>query len=226
MVPLRLGSPQQFSAVREFLGQADYSEQAVSKRLGLGGLHEYLRRGEKSGPPTPAEVPDALDVLVRIFLAGRSVSRELMRRFIPSAVQESLEALGILCTDPAHPDECYSPVALYPVEGLWIASDRWRNPDGSPIPNVKDFLFPAIHPLTHGFLDLLPQSPCDRLLDLGSGTGIAALAGFQALRTAVLGSGHHGKSDAIWGVQPPPERVEQCHDVAGQPVRTGGRHDV
>jgi len=177
MVQLHFGSPQQFSTVTDFLGQADYTEPAVSKRLGLGGLHEYLRRAEKPWPSPPAEKQDTLDLLSRVFLAGYSVSRELMHRFIPVAVQESWEALGILCTDPAHPGECYSPVALYPVEGLWIASDRWRNPNGSPIPNVKDFVFPAIHPLTHIFLDSLPQSPCDGLLDLGSGTGIAALLG-------------------------------------------------
>ena len=174
-LPIRLGSPQQFSDVREFLGQADYSEQSVSKRLGLRGLHEYLRSGDKPGTASSRERPDPLGLLVRVLLAGDSVSGDLMRRLIPSAVQESMEALGILGPDPAHADECNSPVALYPVEGLLMASDRWRNPDGSPVPNVQDFVFPAIHPLTHEFLDPLPQSPCDRLLDLGSGTGIAAL---------------------------------------------------
>ena len=174
-VQIRLGSSQQFSSVREFLDQADYSEQTVSKRLGVGGLHEYLRSGSKPGTTSPAEAHDAVGVLLRVFLAGLSIGGEFLSRFVPPAVQESFEALGILCADPARPSECYSPVALYPVAGLWIASDRWRNPDGSPVPNVQDFVFPAIHPLTHEFLDPLPQSPCDRLLDLGSGTGIAAL---------------------------------------------------
>jgi hypothetical protein len=35
MMPLRLARSDHFSAVREFLDQAGYSEQAVSKRLGL-----------------------------------------------------------------------------------------------------------------------------------------------------------------------------------------------
>jgi SAM-dependent methyltransferase len=84
-----------------------------------------------------------------------------------------MEALGILCADCAHPDQCYSPVALYPVQGLYIASDRWKNPYGSPI--SYDSVFPAIHPNTHDFLELLPASPCDKFLDLCSGTAIAAL---------------------------------------------------
>ena len=41
---------------------------------------------------------------------------------------------------------------------------------------VNDYVFPAIHPLTHEYLELLPQSPCGKLLDLCSGTAIAALA--------------------------------------------------
>jgi SAM-dependent methyltransferase len=162
-----------FCAVKEFLARAEYSEQAVCERLGLDRLHEYLSRNEKSQAPPSAEVSDALDVLLRVFLLGNSVSRDLLGKFIPSAVWETMEALGILSADPAQPDQCYSPVALYPVQGLYIASDRWKNPDGSAI--SKDYVFPAMHPLTHDFLALLPQSPCDRFLDLCSGTAIAAL---------------------------------------------------
>lgn len=172
-LPLRHGSPNQFSAVREFLSQAGYAEPAVSKRLGLGGLHEYLNRG-KAWAPAPAEAADTLDVLLQMFLAASSVSRELVGRLIPSAILESFGALGIVCTDPAHPDECYSPVALYPVQGLLIVSDRWRNKDGSRLPMVDDYVFPAIHPLTHEFLELLPQNRCSKFLDLCSGTAIAA----------------------------------------------------
>jgi carbamoyltransferase len=175
MLPLQLGEPEQFTVVREFLDQAEYSEQAVCKRLGLDGLHEYLSRDEKSAPPAPTEVSDALDALLRVFLVGDSVRRDLLGGFIPNAARESMEALGILCVDPAHPEQCYSPVVLYPVQSLYIVSDRWRNPDGSPLPTAKDHVFPAMHPLTHDFLELLPQSPCDKFLELCSGTAIAAL---------------------------------------------------
>src|SRR5208282_4177322 len=105
------------------------------------GLHEYLSNSEKPGSPALAEVSDALDVLLQVFLAGNLVSRDLLGSFIPNAVLESMEALGILCADPAHPEQCYSPVVLYPVQGLYIASDRWKNPDGSSLPIVKDYVF-------------------------------------------------------------------------------------
>jgi SAM-dependent methyltransferase len=175
VLPLRLGSPDQFSAIREFLNEAVYGEQEVCRRLGLGGLHEYLIRGEKPEAPAPAELSDALDVLLQVLLEGNPVNRDLLGGFIPNPVRESMEALGILCADPLHPGQCYSPVALYPVQGLLIASDRWENLDGSSLPIEKDFVFPGIHPLTHDFLELLPPSPCDKFLDLCSGTAIAAL---------------------------------------------------
>jgi len=175
MLALRLGSSDNFSAVRDFFDQAGYSEQGVCERLGLGGLHEYLSCGEKSKSPAPAEVSDALAALVRVFLVGSFVGRDLQRGLIPGSVRESMEALGILCPDSAHPDQYYSPVVLYPVQGLYIASDRWKSPDGSPLPTVKDYVFPTMHALTHDFLALLPQSPCDKFLELCSGTAIAAL---------------------------------------------------
>ena len=158
-----------------FLNQAGYREQTVSKRLGLEGLHEYLSCSEESSSPALAELSDTLDILLRVFLVGNSVSRALVDRFVPSVARESMEALGILCADPADPERCYSPVVLYPVQGLYITSDRWRNAGGSPLATPKDYVFPAIHPLTHEFLELLPQRPCDKFLELCSGTAIAAL---------------------------------------------------
>jgi len=41
-----------------------------------------------------------------------------------------------------------------------MASDRLKNPDGSP--NSRDYVYPAIHPLTHDFLELPPRSLCSR----------------------------------------------------------------
>ena len=177
MLPLKFGSPDQFSRAREFLAQAGYNEPAVCARLGLNSLHEYLSRSDEFETPSPAQVSDPLEALVQLILVGNSLSRDQLGSVIPNAAQETLEALGILCPDPAHPERCYSPLALYPLQGLYIASDRWKNPDGSPL--AKDYVFPGMHPLTHEFLQLLPQSPCDRFLDLCSGTAIAALLASQ-----------------------------------------------
>ena len=166
----------EYSVVREFLRQAEYSEQAVCDRLGLRGLHDYLSGGQRPAPSARTEGPDALDILIRVFFEGYCLDRHLVERFVPSAVSESMEALGILCVSSADAGQFYSPVALYPLCGLYIASDRWKNPDGSTLSPMQDYVFPAMHPLTYGFLESLPQSPCDRFLELCSGTAIAALS--------------------------------------------------
>jgi len=175
MLPLRLATPDHFTQVREFLGQADYTEQGICRRMGLRGLHEYLSRGENPGIAAPPDPQDALDALLSLFLAGVAVNRDLLGGFIVGKVWESFEALDILCSVPDHPDQIYSPLALYPVRGLYIASDRWKSLDGFPLTNDKDYVFPAIHSLTHEFLELLTPSPCRNLLDLCSGTAVLAL---------------------------------------------------
>ena len=179
MLPLGLGGPGHFAAVRDFFRSVGYTEPAVCKQLSVDGLHQLLSGSQKSEPSAPKEAPNALAALMRLFLVGNSASREWLDGFIPATVQDSMEALGILCADNAQPGRCYSPVAIYPVRGLFIASDRWKNPDGSPVAAIDDYVFPAIHLLTHQFLELLPTSSCETLLDLGSGTGIAALLASQ-----------------------------------------------
>jgi len=73
------------------------------------------------------------------------------------------------------PTRVFASVALYPVGGLFIASDRWTLPQGDLTELAEDFVFSAITPNTSQFIATLPKEPCDALLDLCSGTGVAAL---------------------------------------------------
>ena len=103
MLPVLLGSSEQFCVVRDFLNHAGYSEQSLCKRLGLDGLHQYLTRNENYSTPQPAEASDVLDGLLTIFLAGSSLTYDWLGKFIPGVVRDSLEALGILSADAANP---------------------------------------------------------------------------------------------------------------------------
>ncbi|MCX6630450.1 MAG: class I SAM-dependent methyltransferase [Candidatus Solibacter sp.] len=58
---------------------------------------------------------------------------------------------------------------------MYIASDRWSNPDGTAIDTPTDAVYPAFIATTRLFLELLPKGTCDNFLDLCAGTGIAAL---------------------------------------------------
>jgi len=81
--------------------------------------------------------------------------------------------MGLLqCSDAG---ECHATVSLYPVEELYIASDRWNTPDGAPLKDADDTVYPAFIPNTRLFLRHLPERDGATFLDLCAGTGIAAL---------------------------------------------------
>ncbi len=83
---------------------------------------------------------------------------------------------GLLSSEASRPSLRYAPVLLYPIRHLHIVSDRWTNPDGSHFTPPDDIVYPALTKNTYRFLSMLPPEPCRRFLDLGSGTGVAALA--------------------------------------------------
>lgn len=173
MPTLKLGTPDQFSTVRDSLARAGYTERAVCRKLGIASLHEYSGKREKCDARVKAAPASTPRTLIQLFLLGESLGRAEVEKAIPGAALAVMKSLGILRPHPPQAKRWFSPVVLYPLHDLYIASDRWKTLDGSP--TAKDYVFPAIHPFTHEFLDLLPRDPCDKFLDLCSGTAIAAL---------------------------------------------------
>ena len=171
MLPLRFGPPECFQTLKAFLKDSGYTEQAVCERLGFEAPFECLTRAL----PEPArEIHDPTDLLLNLFLVGCSVKTRLLREFFPPKALEAIEAVGLLEGDEAA--VCHASVVLYPVRDLYIASDRWTNPDGSHFAPRTDIVYPAITKNTYRFLGMLPPEPCGRFLDLCSGSGVAALA--------------------------------------------------
>ena len=126
MVPLRFDSPECFGTVKAFLDDSGYTEQACCERLGLGAQHEILTR--RPSEPAP-EIRDAADLLMSLFLLGARIEEKRVRELLPAEVVDSLAKIGLLVIDTA--GACHAPVCLYAVRQLYIASDRWSNPDGS-----------------------------------------------------------------------------------------------
>jgi methylase of polypeptide subunit release factors len=95
--------------------------------------------------------------------------------------------MGLLEIDPGG-GRCHATVALYPLEDLHIASDRWSNPGDAPFEAPSDTVYPACIPNTRLFLEHVPLGECGSFLDLCAGTGIAAiLAARQGAREAWAG---------------------------------------
>jgi len=173
LIPLRFGPAECFANLKTFLDSSGYTEGAVCERLGLGAQHEILSRRL----PAPAsEFRDAADLLIRLFLTGDYVEEDSLRKLVPANALESIVELGLLAGDEERAGLVCAPVCLYPIQRLYIASDRWTNPDGSHFTPQADIVYPAITRNTYRFLSMLPPDPCGRFLDLCSGTGIAALA--------------------------------------------------
>ncbi len=165
-----LGKAGKYEELRRSLEAAGYSEEEICSRLGLRGIADYeTERSRRDALPPPG---DATDVLIRLFLAGDALDRAMVETYLAASATTLLSEMGLL--EISNDGQFCGTVALYPVNGFLIASDRWSRPDGSMFELPPDMVYPALVPNTRLFLDLLPEEPCERCLDLGAGTGIAA----------------------------------------------------
>jgi len=174
---LRLDPSPHFASLRDFLRSSEFNEEAICRQVGMAGLNEFL-----SGDRARATLTDetsGLGVLIRLFLFGEPLAaRDLESALLPRAL-EAMTDLGLLIEDPADNSRRCARMALYPVGGFFIVSDRWITPDGQAPELPEDFVFPAITANTSQFIATLPWDTCESFLDLCSGTGMAALQAAQ-----------------------------------------------
>jgi SAM-dependent methyltransferase len=175
--PIALGSDAHFRTVREFLEDCGYTPAAAAERMGLQSL-DHLGRFELCDTMQRERnlaLPDPLGAVVRLFLAGQILDPAGVAR-IPAQVWDAFEALGLAQRGNFAADgSCYSPVMLYPVAGNFIVSDRFVKPQGGAADSAPDFVFLPLQRTGTDFLRFIPDSPCETFLDLGTGTGVAAL---------------------------------------------------
>jgi SAM-dependent methyltransferase len=163
--PLRAGDSGLFAACRSLLQEAGFTEEGIFGRLGIAALPEFV-------PQAGREVEQPLDLLIRLFLDEECVPADDVRRLLPAGALETLEALGLAARLDG--GAWYATVSLQPSGALHLAADRRRSPDGAPFTPPPDVVYP-VSDQTLRFLETLPPLPCTRLLDLGTGTGAAAL---------------------------------------------------
>ncbi len=178
----KLGTEAEFAALRDVLRACDFTAERVSERLGIPNITEYknIRQGRLT--VHSAELP--LDALILLFMDGEYVDRGTIGRLLPAGALAAMEALGLILFDHDRPDLGYGAVTLFPTQGLWMASDRASSPENKPFPLATDAVYPAVMENTTVFMKTLPQTPCDAFLDIGTGTGIAALAASRCARHA------------------------------------------
>jgi len=170
-----IGTAAQFEALRGFLADSGYTQERICELLGLGSperLDLVMLSRDFSEHVRP---PGGLNTLIRLFLLGESVSVEELESHIPGRTWAALNALGLIQECPDDKSRCFCSVALYPVGNLFIASDRWSDPDYKPMKSFPDVVYPALTKSTREFLRFLPATPCGDFLEVCGGSGIAAL---------------------------------------------------
>ncbi|HYP14896.1 MAG TPA: methyltransferase, partial [Bryobacteraceae bacterium] len=112
--------------------------------------------------------------LARIFLGGAYVSCGELQQLMGAETFSAFQSLGLIGSGERG---CVCPVQLYPIGKAFIVSDRIIDPNGKMEQRPdREIVFLALTKNSQIFLEMLPEAPCDTMLDLGAGSGAAALA--------------------------------------------------
>lgn len=165
-IPNHRSSDSDYEQLRGWFESSGFTLEAICRRLKIGKLAEIdPLRDRLRDFGAPASMADAL---IHLFVEGKPIEPALVGGSI-----SLLERLNLIC--PAGETKVAATVSLYPIEHLYIASDRYNSADGSQFEGFDDLVYPCLFETTARFLRILPRTPCGPVLDLCSGTGVAAL---------------------------------------------------
>ncbi len=167
----RLGTGEEFAALRRLLQESDYTDEGLCQRLKVEDLLAY-----SSTAPRERPMEQPLDGLIRLFFDCALVEEEALAGLLPTNALDLMESLDLVVRDPDRPGMIFASVAILLARGIATVCDRGEvAPDGSITELPPDVVYPAILDTTRRFLEGLPDTPCDVMLDVGTGTGIAGL---------------------------------------------------
>jgi SAM-dependent methyltransferase len=168
--------------IDEALARAGYTDAALARCLGLDPRLLASEQAVREAVEPVAD-PTLAQCLAGLFLAGLALpTRILVEQATPDEIA-AFRRTGLIC-DSHEFDEpaVYAPVRLEPVtvngaeRPCFVVTDRTTNPRGGSIrPLFHDYVFSTNNPLTRHFVSLLPHSSGGTVLDLGTGSGIAAI---------------------------------------------------
>ena len=155
-----------YALLRNLFGTHNFDLEHICRRLHITKLHHLDPTSSRQGDFGP------LDPFLSLFVEGKPVGRDLLG----AETVALLERLNLIASAPN--DAVSATVALYPIEHLYIASDRYNSPDDKPFEGFDDIVYPCLFETTDRFLRMIPREdlkPGAVVLDLCSGTGVAGL---------------------------------------------------
>ena len=102
MLPITIGTAEQFARAREVLRGAGYTAEAVAERAGAATIFEFKAIFE--GRAKALDLTDGLDVLIRLFMDSLPVSREDAGRWFSAEALGALTDLGLLAPTLKRPE--------------------------------------------------------------------------------------------------------------------------
>ena len=167
------------ASLRTLLDEIGYDEPTICTLLGVDSLQSieptHLHYFDRFLlPNTP------LADLVRLFLLRVALPETKLRDLFGDKMFETLSSLDVFypCSKL-----WASRIALYSVEGLYLATDhRYMLDEKIRLPEAPVMY---IGPDSRGLVHAAPRKPCAKLLDLCTGSGIQALSGSRYATDAV-----------------------------------------
>jgi carbamoyltransferase len=159
----------ELAAFRSKLRALGYSEDAITRTLGIEGPYALTRLGRELWPRYVIPGNEPLSVLIRLFLL--CLSEPEVRDVLGEDDLGLLRDLRLLSGDG--PGRLRSPIGLYPVGPLLVETDWWREPKGGPNTSLN-----RVMPLgrdSYGLARLIASSAGRAALDLCTGSGVGAL---------------------------------------------------
>jgi SAM-dependent methyltransferase len=171
----QLGTEEDFATLRAALRASGFHNEGICQRLGIPSIVDFEPKCD--GRKQAVEIEYPVDAIIRLVLDGEFVPELVLETMLPAGSVPVLERLGVLVRSQSRPGHLYSAVTMYPAEEtLLLAGDRPGTPDGSPYKVPDDVVYPGAIENTRHFLASLPQTPCEALLDIGTGSGVATLS--------------------------------------------------
>lgn len=170
-IPNDTASDADYAQLRALFESSGFTLPAICRRLKIGKLSEVdPLRNRLSDFGVPAT---AADGLIHLFVEGKPIEPGLFTSLAGLDAISVLERLNLIF--PLNAAHIAATVALYPIEHVYIASDRYNSADGSQFEGFDDIVYPCLFETSARFIRILPRTSCGPVLDLCSGTGVAAL---------------------------------------------------